>query len=170
MKKHFRLLYIFAIISLLVMGCSQAEDKQAVNQPTNDTNKQQKSGMDEIEGDQPSEDSSDSTGTDDASNQGNKETTDNKDQSSDSNEKVNAGGDEEMQDMPTYEVSFRAGITPQQRLVEVKVDTDKPGDYYVAVNTKVLKYRNDVNLYVGVIDSDNEEEITKAVQVFKRQS
>lgn len=77
----------------------------------------------------------------------------------------NQGGDEHM---PAFEVSFRPGIVPQQRLVEVKLDTDEPDNYYVAVGNKVLQYRADVDLYVGLIDSNNEDQIKKDVRVFQK--
>lgn len=143
-------------MSILVIGCSNKEEKTAANQNGNQVNTEQKSAGNDVNQQQGQAD------------QNNQQKTDNQAENNGASSQQGQSGGEE--NMPSFTVNVKPGMVPQQRLVEVKVDTDTPDKYYVAVNTKVLEYRESVDLFVGLIDSNDEDAIKKSVQVFKKSS
>lgn len=169
-KRYFRILIIFAIMSVLVIGCSNKEEKTALDQNGNKVNTQENNAVDQNGNKGNTEEKSASQDVDNKEGQADQtdkqQTSDNQDKST-TNNADQTGGESNM---PSFTVNLKPGMVPQQRLVEVKVDTENPNDYYVAVETKVLQYRESVGLYVGLIDSNDEDAIKKSVQVFKKSS
>ncbi|MBO8156681.1 MAG: S-layer homology domain-containing protein [Bacillaceae bacterium] len=68
-----------------------------------------------------------------------------------------------------YEVTkIDTGLTAFQRLVEVELTVDNPEDYAVTVLGKELDYKADKGVFVGLVDSTNDDEIKAGVEVTQK--
>lgn len=68
------------------------------------------------------------------------------------------------EDVP-YTIEILSGLTTYQRLVKIKLNRDNDVDYTVSVLGKELEYKVNLDKFIAIIESSNEEKIKKGVAI-----
>lgn len=71
---------------------------------------------------------------------------------------------EQVYDM-NYNIEILPGLVFTQRLVKISLDTDHDTDYRVVMFGKKLEYNADIDKFVGVVNSSDENDIKNAVVI-----
>lgn len=64
-----------------------------------------------------------------------------------------------------YNIEILPGLVFTQRLVKISLDTDHDTDYRVVMFGKKLEYNADIDKFVGVVNSSDENDIKNAVVI-----
>lgn len=167
------------MLALLTTGCFNNEEKTVTNASENQEPKLSSKTISFTNGDENEEtndvrrelssdklvDSKDEDSADRESVISSTDENENKDESKTDSDTTEADSENSSNEIPDYQVDVRNGILAQQRLVEVKLLTENPQQFNVSVFNKLLDYRQEVDLFVGLVDSMDVDEIVGSIQV-----